>query len=72
MRVEDWPTVRGLPRRRGAREFAEDSYRRLIVQDLDEMVRRATQFMRKIPGDDRGSHTLEHIPYRLLTQFNIG
>ena len=44
----------------------------LIVQDLDEMVRRATQFMRKIPGDDRGSHALEHIPFRLLTQFNIG
>jgi LacI family transcriptional regulator len=44
----------------------------LIVQDLDEMVRRATQFMREIPGDDRGSHALEHIPFRLLTQFNIG
>jgi LacI family transcriptional regulator len=44
----------------------------LIVQDLDEMVRRATQFMREIPGDDRGSHALEHMPFRLLTQFNIG
>ena len=44
----------------------------LIVQDLDEMVRRAIQFMREIPGDDRGSHALEHIPFRLLTQFNIG
>ena len=44
----------------------------LIVQDLDEMVRRATQFMRETPGDDRGSHALEHIPFRLLTQFNIG
>jgi ABC-type sugar transport system substrate-binding protein len=27
----------------------------LIVHDLDEMVRRATQFMREIPGEDRGS-----------------
>jgi LacI family transcriptional regulator len=44
----------------------------LIVQDLDEMVRRATQFMREIPSDDRGSHTLQYIPFRLLTQFNIG
>jgi LacI family transcriptional regulator, galactose operon repressor len=44
----------------------------LIVQDLDEMVRRATQFMREVPSDDRGSHTLEHIRFRLLTQFNIG
>jgi LacI family transcriptional regulator len=44
----------------------------LIVQDLNEMVRRATQFMREIPGDDRGSHGLEHMPFRLLTQFNIG
>ena len=44
----------------------------LIVQDLDEMVRRATQFMREIPGDDRGTHALEHMPFRLLTQFNIG
>jgi LacI family transcriptional regulator len=44
----------------------------LIVQELDEMVRRATQFMREIPADDRGSHALEHIPFRLLTQFNIG
>jgi LacI family transcriptional regulator len=30
----------------------------LIVQDLDEMVRRATQFMREIPSDDRQSHEL--------------
>jgi LacI family transcriptional regulator len=44
----------------------------LIVQDLDEMVRRTTQFIREIPGDDRESHTLEHIPFRLLTQFNVG
>jgi LacI family transcriptional regulator len=44
----------------------------LIVQDLDEMVRRATQFMREIPGDDRGSHLLADIPFRLLTRFNIG
>jgi LacI family transcriptional regulator len=44
----------------------------LIVQDLDEMVLRATQFMRKIPGDDRGTHVLEHLPFRLLTQFNLG
>jgi LacI family transcriptional regulator len=44
----------------------------LIVQDLDEMVRRATQFMREMPGEDRGSHALEYIPFRLLTQFNIG
>ena len=34
----------------------------LIVQDLDEMIRRATQFMREIPGDDRGSHALNHFP----------
>jgi LacI family transcriptional regulator len=44
----------------------------LIVQDLDEMVRRATQFMREIPSDDRQSQELESIPFRLLTQFNIG
>ena len=44
----------------------------LIVQDLDEMVRRATQFMRAIPADDRATHALEHMPFRLLTQFNIG
>jgi LacI family transcriptional regulator, galactose operon repressor len=44
----------------------------LIVQDLDEMVRRAIQFMREIPDGDRGSHTLEHVSFRLLTQFNIG
>ena len=43
----------------------------LIVQDLDEMVRRATQFMREIPGDDRQSHELESIPFRLLTPFNV-
>jgi LacI family transcriptional regulator len=44
----------------------------LIVQHLDEIVRRATQFMRETPGDDRGSHVLEDIPFRLVTQFNIG
>jgi len=44
----------------------------LIVQDLEEMVRRATQFMREIPGDDRATRALEHMPFRLLTQFNIG
>ena len=44
----------------------------LIVQDLEEMVRRATQLMREIPADDRDSYTPEHIPFRLLTQFNIG
>ena len=44
----------------------------LIVQDLDEMVRRAVQFMREVPGDDHGSHALEHIPFRLVTQFNLG
>jgi LacI family transcriptional regulator len=44
----------------------------LIVQDLDEMVRRATQFMREIPADDRGVHALEHVRFNLLTQFNIG
>jgi LacI family transcriptional regulator len=43
----------------------------LIVQDLDEMVRRATQFMREIPSDDRQSHELEGIPFRLLTPFNL-
>jgi LacI family transcriptional regulator len=42
----------------------------LIVQNLDEMVRRATEFMREIPGDDRQSHELEGIPFRLLTPFN--
>ena len=44
----------------------------LIVQDLDEMVRRAVQFMREVPGDEGGSHALEHIPFRLVTQFNLG
>jgi LacI family transcriptional regulator len=44
----------------------------LIVQDLNEMVRRATQFMREIPSDDRQSYELEGIPFRLLTQFNLG
>jgi LacI family transcriptional regulator len=44
----------------------------LIVQELDEMVRRAIQFMREIPSDDRESHALEYIAFRLLTQFNIG
>jgi LacI family transcriptional regulator len=44
----------------------------LIVQDLDEMVRRATQFMRGSPGDNRGPHVIGDIPFRLLTQFNIG
>ena len=44
----------------------------LIVQDLNEIVRRATQFMREIPSDDRQSHELEGIPFRLLTQFNLG
>jgi len=44
----------------------------LIVQDLDEMVRRATQFMREIPSDDRQSHEVERIPFRLLTPFNLG
>ena len=43
----------------------------LIVQDLDEMVRRATQFMRETPSDDRQSHEVERIPFRLLTQFNL-
>jgi LacI family transcriptional regulator len=41
----------------------------LIVQDLNEMVRRAIQFMREITGDDRQSYELEGIPFRLLTQF---
>ena len=44
----------------------------LVVQDLDEMVRRATQFMREIPSDDRQSHELERFPFRLLTPFNVG
>jgi LacI family transcriptional regulator len=43
----------------------------LIVQDLNEMVRRATQFMRETPSDDRQSYELEGIPFRLLTQFNL-
>src|SRR6202007_878451 len=38
----------------------------LIVQDLNEMVRRATQFMREPPSDDRQSYELEGIPFRLL------
>ena len=44
----------------------------LIVQDLNEMVRRAAQFMREIPGNDRQSQELEGIAFRLLTQFNLG
>ena len=44
----------------------------LIVQDLDEMVRRAAQFLREIPAEDRGVHALEHVRFHLLTQFNIG
>jgi LacI family transcriptional regulator len=44
----------------------------LIVQDLDEMVRRVTQFMREIPADNHGSYLLADIPFRLVTQFNIG
>jgi hypothetical protein len=28
--------------------------------------------MREIANDDRGSLAPEHIPFRLLTQFNIG
>jgi LacI family transcriptional regulator len=44
----------------------------LIVQDLDEMIRRATQFMRQFPAEDRGVHTLEHVRFHLMTQFNIG
>ncbi len=44
----------------------------LIVQDLNEIVRRATQFMREIPSDDRQSYELEGISFRLLTQFNLG
>jgi LacI family transcriptional regulator len=43
----------------------------LIVQDLDEMVRRAPQIMREIPSDDRQSHELEGIPFHLLTPFNL-
>jgi hypothetical protein len=33
---------------------------------------RATQFMREIPSDDHQSYELESIPFRLLTQFNLG
>jgi hypothetical protein len=44
----------------------------MIVQNLNEMVRRATQFMREIRNDDRQSYELEGIPFRLLTQFNLG
>ena len=44
----------------------------LIVQDLEEMVRRAAQFMRELPAEDRGVHALEHVRFHLLTQFNIG
>jgi LacI family transcriptional regulator len=43
----------------------------LIVQDLDEMIRRATQSMLAIPGEDRQSYELEGIPFRLLTPFNL-
>jgi len=43
----------------------------LIVQDLDEMVRRATQFLREIPAADRGVHALEPVRFHLMTQFNI-
>ena len=44
----------------------------LIVQDLEEMVRRATQFLREIPAEDRRVHALEHVRFHLMTQFNIG
>jgi LacI family transcriptional regulator len=44
----------------------------LLVQDLDEIVRRAIRFMRASSGDDRGPHALDHVPFRLQTQFNIG
>jgi LacI family transcriptional regulator len=44
----------------------------LIVQDLDEIVRRAAQFLREISIDDRNVHALEHMRFHLLTQFNIG
>jgi LacI family transcriptional regulator, galactose operon repressor len=44
----------------------------LIVQDLDEIVRRAIQSMRESPGDDGQSHEVEGIPFRLLTPFNLG
>ncbi len=44
----------------------------LLVQDLDEIVRCAIGFMREIPVDDRGPHALDHVPFRLQTQFNIG
>jgi hypothetical protein len=35
------------------------------------MVRRAIQFMRGLPGDDRRLHALEHMHFRLVTQFNL-
>ena len=44
----------------------------LLVQDLDEMVRRAIRFMRASGADDRAPHTLDYVPFRLQTQFNIG
>ena len=44
----------------------------LIVQDLDEMVRRAALFVREISAEDRGVHALEHVRFHLLTPFNIG
>jgi LacI family transcriptional regulator len=44
----------------------------LLVQDLDEIVRRALRFMRASSGDDRAPHALDHVPFRLQTQFNIG
>jgi hypothetical protein len=44
----------------------------LIVQHLDEIIRRTTRFMREIPGDAPRSHILEDIPFRLVAQFNIG
>jgi LacI family transcriptional regulator len=44
----------------------------LIVQDLNEMVCRATEFMREAPSGDRQSYELEGIPFRLLTKFNLG
>ena len=43
----------------------------LILKDLDEMVRRAIQFMREVLAMIV-SHALEHIPFRLVTQFNLG
>jgi LacI family transcriptional regulator len=42
----------------------------LITQDLDEMVRRTFQLLHGSTNNDRELRDLNHLPIRLLTQFN--